>query len=139
MKKWLVLIVAVAATVWAMAPHAAYTEDRNTVLLARTVYALARNESYETQLAIANVAVNRLASPWFSDDLDEVLSEQHQFPAGSRYDAQSLSAAHDVLSGRRVLSPEAVYYQSAAATQPREDLPLEAVGGFRFYATGTGL
>ena len=62
-----------------------------------------------------------------------VLNAQHQFPIGSRYDAESLSAAHEVLSGRRTLSAEALYYQIPTATQPREDRPVAEVEGFRFY------
>ena len=78
-------------------------------------------------------AMNRLDSVWFADDLGGVLNEQHQFPIGSRYDAESLRAAHAVLSGKRVLKPEALYYQSLAASQPRSDAPLAVVGGFAFY------
>lgn len=135
MKKYIAFLAALAALAWALVPHAAYTEDKDTVLLARAIYALARAESYETKLAIGSVALNRVENPWFADTLGEVLSEQHQFPIGTRYDAECLSAAHDVLSGRHTLSPEALYYQSAAATQPRTDPPLETVGAFSFYAT----
>ncbi len=117
----------------ALVPNVSFTEDKNTVLLARAIYALARNDSYDAKLAIGTVAMNRLDSVWFADDLGGVLNEQHQFPIGSRYDAESLRAAHAVLSGKRVLGPEALHYQSLAASQPRADAPLAVVGGFAFY------
>ena len=133
MRKWIALLALAALLACALVPNVSFTEDKNTVLLARAIYALARNDSYDAKLAIGTVAMNRLDSVWFADDLGGVLNEQHQFPIGSRYDAESLRAAHAVLSGKRVLKPEALYYQSLAASQPRSDAPLAVVGGFAFY------
>ena len=133
MKKWIAAIAALALLGCMLFPGVSYTEDSDTVLLARAIYALARNESYDAKLAIGSVAMNRLESGWFADTLGEVLNEQHQFPIGSRYDSESLSAAHAVLSGRRTLSRDALYYQSLTASQPRTDAPLAVVGGYAFY------
>ena len=133
MRKWIAVTAVVALMACVLVPGVSYTEDRDTVLLARAIYALARNESYDAKLAIGTVAMNRLDSFWFEDTLDGVLNEQHQFPIGSRYDAECLEAAHAVLSGRRTLSPDALYYQSLSASQPRSDAPLAVVGGYAFY------
>ena len=134
MKRWIALVALVAALGCALLPRTGFTEDRDTVLLARAIYALAREESYETKLAIGSLAMNRVDSPWYADTLGGVLNAQHQFPIGKRYDAASLSAAHDVLSGRRVLSPDAVCYQSADVAEPRIDAPIKTVGSYSFYA-----
>ena len=133
MRKWIALLALAALLACALVPNVSFTEDRNTVLLARAIYALARNDSYDAKLAIGTVAMNRLDSVWFADDLGEVLNEQHQFPIGSRYDAQSLKAAHEVLSGRRALGADALWYHSLGASQPRQDAPLATVGGYAFY------
>lgn len=133
MRKWIAIIAVAAVLACALIPGVSFTEDRDTVLLARAIYALARNASYEAKLAIGTVAMNRMDSVWFDDTLDGVLNEQHQFPIGSRYDADSLSAAHEVLSGRRTLAHDALYYQSPSASQPRTDEPLAMVEGFTFY------
>ena len=133
MRKWIAIIAIVAVLACALIPGVSFTEDRDTVLLARAIYALARNASYEAKLAIGTVAMNRMDSVWFEDTLDGVLNEQHQFPIGSRYDADSLSAAHEVLSGRRTLTRNALYYQSPTASQRRTDAPLATVEGFTFY------
>jgi spore germination cell wall hydrolase CwlJ-like protein len=133
MRKWIAIIAVMALLACALIPGVSFTEDRNTVLLARTIYALARNASYDAKLAIGTVAMNRMESVWFDDTLDGVLNEQHQFPIGNRYDADSLAAAHEVLSGRRTLGADALYYQSPAASQPRSDKPVAEVGGFKFY------
>ena len=133
MRKWIAVLDLAALLVGALLPGVSFTEDRDTVLLARAIYALARNDTYDAKLAIGTVAMNRLDSPWFADTLGEVLNEQHQFPIGSRYDAESLAAAHAVLSGRRTLDADALYYQSLNATQRRPDAPLATVGSFAFY------
>ena len=133
MRKWIAVIAALALMACVLLPGVSYTEDRDTVRLARAIYALARNESYETKLAIGTVVMNRIESAWFEDTLGEVLDEQHQFPIGSRYDADSLAAAHDVIAGRRALDRDALYYQSLAASHPRTDAPLAVVGGYAFY------
>ena len=135
MKKWIALAAILILGACIFTPKPGYTEDRDTVLLARAIYALARNDSYDAKLAIGTVAMNRVDNPWFADTLGGVLSAQHQFPIGSRYDADRLSAAHAVLSGRRALPAGALYYQAANATDPRRDAPVETVGGFAFYAT----
>ena len=134
MKKLTLLIAAAAMLACILIPGVSFTEDRDTIQLARSIYALARNESYETKLAIGNVVMNRVDDPWFGDTLGEVLSEQHQFPAGSRYDAESLSAAHDVLSGKRVLSADALYYRASDATGEWDAEAVKTIGGYSFYA-----
>ena len=139
MKRWMAMLALAAMLLCAMAPRTSYTEDADTVLLARTIYALAREESYAAKLAIGTVAMNRVAHPWFADDLGGVLNEQHQFPHGSRYDAESLAAAHAVIAGRRALPASALYYHAAEASEPRDDAPLDTVGGFRFYADQAAL
>ncbi len=133
MRRWLALAVLTALVV-CMLPNISFTEDRDTVLLARTIYALGKNESYETKLALGTVVVNRVKNAWFADSLAEVLTEQHQFPAGSRYDSESLDAAHAVLSGKRALDASALYYQPVDASEPWDDtFYLETVGGYRFF------
>ena len=135
MKRWIALAAILILGVCALYPKPGFTEDRDTVMLARAIYALARSESYETKLAIGTVAMNRVDNPWFAGTLREVLNEQHQFPMGNRYDAESLSAAHDVLAGRRTLEKSAVYYQAVSATERRQDAPVKRVGGYDFYDT----
>lgn len=63
----------------AVLPSLTFTEDQETVWLARAVYAVARDESYETKLAVACAALNRVESPWHPNTLKGVLAEKHQF------------------------------------------------------------
>ncbi len=139
MKKWIAIIALGALLVSLLAPGVSYTEDRDTVLLARAIYALARDESYEAKLAVGTVAMNRVASVWFPDTLDGVLNAQHQFPIGRRYDAESLDAAHAVLSGRRALGADALYYHALDAAEPWAAAPIRTVGGYGFYDRDYGV
>lgn len=135
MRKWVALTALVAVLACAMIPSVSFTEDRDTVLLAQTIYALGRRESYETKLALGTVVMNRVGNAWFADTLGEVLEEQHQFPAGSRYDDESLKAAHAVLSGARALDESALYYQPLDAAERWDgDMLVATVGGYAFYS-----
>ena len=103
MRRLITALLALAIAVCIFLPSARYTEDEDSVLLARTIYALGKNESYQTKLKLGSVVMNRLENDWFPDDLGEVLEDPQQFPAGSRYDADSLRAAHELISGKRAL------------------------------------
>ena len=128
-------LVLLAALACMLVPTVSFTEDRDTVLLARTIYALGKGESYETKLALGTVVMNRVENPWFADELGEVLRDQQQFPAGSRYDDDSLRAAHAVLRGKRGLPESALYYQAADASVAwGEANRVDSVGGYNFYS-----
>ena len=78
--------------------------------------------------------MNRLENDWFPDDLGAVLTDPQQFPAGSRYDADSLRAAHELISGRRALRSDALYYQAADASAPwSEEYRVASAGNYNFY------
>ena len=115
-------------------PSLSFTEDQETVLLARAVYAVARDESYEAKLAVASAALNRVDDPWHPNTLRGVLEEKHQFPIGSYYDTESLLAAHEALAGRRNLPADVMYFQSAAGASRWDDTYLyRTIGGLSFY------
>jgi hypothetical protein len=57
-------------------------EERD--MLAKLIYLEGRGESYECQLAIGSVVLNRLANGYWGDTLEEVIYSPHQFtPAKS--------------------------------------------------------
>ena len=135
MRKIAAVLIVLALLACALIPSVGFTEDSNTVQLARTIYALGRNEAYEVKLALGSVVMNRVESPWFADSLGEVLSDQQQFPAGSRYDDDSLKAAHAVLTGERTLDASALYYQAADASASwGENNRIASAGNYNFYS-----
>ena len=134
MRRLVAVLAMLALAVCLFLPEARFTEDEDTVLLARTIYALGKEESYATKLKLGSVVMNRLENAWFPDDLGEVLSEPQQFPAGNRYDADSLRAAHELLTGRRALDGDALYYQAADASEPwGEAHRVDSAGNYNFY------
>ena len=134
MRRLVAVLAMLALAVCLFLPEARFTEDEDTVLLARTIYALGTEESYATKLKLGSVVMNRLESDWFADDLGEVLSDPQQFPAGNRYDADSLRAAHELLTGRRALDGDALYYQAADASEPwGEAHRVDSAGNYNFY------
>ena len=140
MRKLIAVLVMLVILACTFIPSAGFTEDADTVHLARAIYALGRNEAYATKLALGSVVMNRVDSPWFAGDLGEVLDEQQQFPAGRRYDGESLQAAHALISGARSLDSSALYYQAADATDPWGEENLVATsGGYNFYSRSGNL
>lgn len=134
MRRLVAVLAMLALAVCLFLPEARFTEDEDTVLLARTIYALGKEESYATKLKLGSVVMNRVENAWFPDDLGEVLSDPQQFPAGNRYDADSLRAAHELLTGRRALDGDALYYQAADASEPwGEAHRVDSAGNYNFY------
>ena len=123
MKRILAAVVLLALIVGM--PVYGLSEDKSTVQLARVIYAVARNDSYEAKLALASVAMNRVGNPWYPDTLEEVLNEKHQFPAGKTYDDESLKAAHVVVSGQVTIDIDMVQWSSS----PIEARECVQVGG----------
>ena len=111
MKRILAAVVLLA--IIAGMPVYGLSEDKNTVQLARVIYAVARNDSYEAKLALASVAMNRVNNPWFPNTLEEVLAEKHQFPAGQTYDDESLKAAHAIVTGKVTIDSDMVQWSSS--------------------------
>lgn len=115
-------------------PGLGLTEGNDTVQLARTIYTLGRDESYETKLMIGSVIINRTEDPWYPDTIQEVIGQPHQFPHGTRYDEASLQAAREVLMGRKTL-PSGVVILSAvdSAGRPDSDQLYTHSGNYGFY------
>ena len=130
-----VIVFIVIMILCAAVPSISFTEDRDTVRLARTLYTLASGEDYETKLALGSVIMNRVDSPWYPDNLGDVLSQKHQFACGTRYDAESLRAAHALVSGKRTLDKDIIAFQAKDASAPRSDAVVCEYGNYNFYTT----
>ena len=115
-------------------PGLGLTEGDDTIQLARTIYTLGRDESYETKLMIGTVVMNRVESPWFPDTVREVLNQPHQFAHGSVFDEESLAAAREVMMGRRTLPASVVTCAALdASALPEEDQLYTTSGNYGFY------
>ena len=114
-------------------PGLGLTEGDDTIQLARTIYTLGRDESYETKLMIGTVVMNRVENPWYPDTVREVLGQPHQFAHGTMYDERTLEAAREIMMGRRVLPREVLEYIALdASSLPNGEL-CKTSGNFGFY------
>jgi len=114
-------------------PGLGITEGDDTVQLARTLYTLGRDESYETLLMLGSVVMNRVESPWYPDTVQEVLGEPHQFPRGMRYDDRSLNVARKLMMGYRALPSDVLYYSVSDASIPPNKKVHSISGNYTFY------
>lgn len=115
-------------------PGLGLTEGDDTIQLARTIYTLGRDESYETKLMIGTVVMNRVENPWYPDTVREVLGQPHQFAHGTLYDDQSLQAAREVMMGRRELPAAVVELRRGDGEESLSDNKLYIVSGsYGFY------
>lgn len=131
MKRALCAVLLVALIVF---PGLGLTEGDDTIQLARTLYTLGRDESFETKLMIGSVIMNRVESPWFPDNIKEVIGQPHQFPHGTRYDEESLQAAREIMMGRRTLPGNVVYYSTLdSQNQFAEGTLFTTSGDYGFF------
>ncbi|WP_227872045.1 cell wall hydrolase [Paenibacillus albus] len=103
-------------------PAAAYTQSDLT-LLAKITMVESGYESYEGQLALANVILNRVKDSRFPDTIKEVIYSGRQFPPAhngmldnSVPHARALRAAKDALNGRNNIA-DAVYFYNPEVTR----------------------
>lgn len=115
-------------------PGLGVTEGEDTMQLARTMYALGRDESYETLLMIGSVVMNRVNSPWYPDSISEVLNQPHQFAHGNIYDERSLKAAREVMMGKRVLPDNILEYSALDASAMPAGVQYTVSGNYAFFA-----
>ncbi|WP_308634915.1 cell wall hydrolase [Paenibacillus silvisoli] len=97
--------------------------DADLMLLAKITMVEAGYESYQGQLALANVILNRVKSGKFPDTIRSVIYSGRQFPPAhngmldkSKPHATALRAAKDALNGKNNIG-KAVYFYNPAVTK----------------------
>lgn len=97
--------------------------DEDVYILACLVYHEARGESFEGQVAVVEVVLNRMLSDYFTDTVEEVVFQKYgdvwQFsPAPYLYsaepDKEQYLAVHTAIEEREhILSEDTVYFSTA--------------------------
>lgn len=111
-------------------PRLSIQEDDDLYLLAKLIRAEAEGESYEGQVAVGAVVMNRVKSRQFPNTIREVIYQEGQFSCLPKLATiepleQSLQAARDALKGKDP-SRGALYYYNPKLASPE---------GLRFFAT----
>lgn len=97
-------------------------DEQDIELMARTVYGEARGEEFEGQVAVAAVIINRLKSPEFPDELEEIIYEPLAFTAVSDgqinlgYDDEAYRAVQQALQGQDPTGGALYYYNPEKST-----------------------
>ncbi len=91
--------------------------DEELELLERLVTAEAQGESYEGQLAVANVVIDRTLSPAFPDTIKAVILQPGQFCPVAKGIINTITpsdtarqAVADALKGHRIIEENALYF-----------------------------
>lgn len=99
-----------------------YTElvltDTEKEWLACMAYSEAGNQEFVGQVAVVQVALNRLLHPNFPNDLSDVLFSPHQFCVGDYYGEQQMEAVEAALSGEPALdlNTDVVFFSTGQLT-----------------------
>lgn len=109
--------------------------DDDIALLAAVISAEARGESYEGQLAVGCVVLNRLEHDHWGDTLEEVLYQKNQFADPHwNYGEESWRAAIDCLEGDRIFPSHVLYFKQQKAKKWRNAVWYAEIGVHSFYS-----
>ena len=113
-------------------PDITLTREDET-LLAKIIWVEARGEPREGQQAIAEVVLNRMASPDFPDTVRAIVYSDNQFPSVDFLDRASpnqtqYDAIEDALEGPYILPENVMHF----ATYPVNSLVWGKIGGHYF-------
>lgn len=107
--------------------------DEEKVYIARVVYAEARGEVFEGQVAVATVVLNRFESGQFGNSVKRTVFARNQFAVSKRYNDKVMEAVEAAIE-RRGDYPDNMYYFRASKSQKwRNFVYLTRIGGHSFY------
>lgn len=141
----------------AKAPAAAERRNRELMCLAKAVYFEARGEPENGQLAVAQVVLNRVAHPFYPDNVCDVVFQNEQrrnkcqfsFACDGRSDrprnetawARAIQLAKKVMHGKRVEGVGNSTHYHATYVRPRwvsDMVELKRIGKHIFYRVRAG-
>ena len=122
-------------------PAAVEHSQRDLAELARIIYWESRGETQEGQLAVANVVLNRVASPDFPDTIKGVVSQANQFSPYSRSDYYTVTipeeyftVAQMALAGDTAVDDGVYWFRSDAKPSKWYSAAYTiSIGGHHFY------
>lgn len=87
-------------------------------LLARMAYSEAGNQSFDGQVAVVQVALNRYMHDAYSGSISDILFAPYQFAVGSHYGPTQMEAVEAALAGEPALdlNTDVVYFSTGSLT-----------------------
>ncbi len=111
----------------------AYSDDEKE-LIARVVYAEARGERFEGQVAVAQVVINRFESGRFGKTVKKIVFAKHQFAVSSKYNEKSMQAVETAIEER--IHPENMFYfQVSKRKKWRNFVFYDRIGNHNFFCS----
>ncbi len=115
-------------------PSMSYSEDYPTQLLAKTIFANTRGQSYEAMLAFGSIIMNRVNDKAFPGTIEAVINQKHQFAYGNNYDEISLEVARQLMKGNCTLPNYVLYTKTITSKQEWSNKWLyKTLGNLQFY------
>ena len=92
--------------------------DSEKELLARMAYSEAGNQSFDGQVAVVQVALNRYMHDAYSGSISDILLAPYQFAVGSHYGPTQMEAVEAALAGEPALdlNTDVVYFSTGSLT-----------------------
>ncbi len=101
--------------------------------IARVVFAEARGEIFEGQVAVAAVVINRFESGTFGTSVRKVVMARSQFAVSERYNDLVMEAVETAIESRGQYPDNMFYFQASKSRTWRNFVYYERVGGHSFY------
>lgn len=109
-----------------------YSEEEK-IYIARVVYAEARGEIFEGQVAVATVVLNRFESGKFGSSVKKVVFARSQFAVSKRHNEEVMSAVEAAIERKGDYPEDMYYFQASKSKKWRNFVYLTRVGGHTFY------
>jgi len=101
--------------------------------IARVVFAEARGELFEGQVAVAAVVLNRFESGKFGKSVKRVVLARSQFAVSGRYNDIVMAAVETAIENRGQYPDNMFYFQASTRKTWRNFVYLERIGGHSSY------
>lgn len=109
-----------------------YSEEEK-IYIARVVYAEARGEIFEGQVAVATVVLNRFESGKFGSSVKKIVFARSQFAVSKRYNEEGMSAVEAAIEQKGEYPENMYYFQASKRKKWRNFVYLTRIGGHSFY------
>lgn len=102
-------------------------------LIARVVYAEARGELFEGQVAVATVVLNRYESGLYGSSIREIVFAPDQFAITAKYNDSGLKAVEEAIDRRGDYPYNMYYFQVSRSKRWRNFVYYKRIGNHSFY------
>ncbi len=123
------------STVSMEAAPAVECSQNDKILIARVVYAEARGEPFEGQVAVATVVLNRYVCGKFGNSISSVVFAPEQFAVSGRYNEKMLKAVEEAIDRMGEYPDNLLFFQASTRKTWRNFVYFDRIGGHTFFCS----